>query len=256
MRPRAWRVALALAMALGSAAASAATVHPSGASVPENLLRIELRFEAPLQAPLALSQVRLLDADGIEIESAFLDLTLPSADGRRVTLLLHPARVKTGVGANVALGRALHAGFSVTLVVDGAAEGSRPGERVRKTWQVTPFDAGSPDPDRWRFTPPAPGSRAPLALQLDRALNASAEAMIAVRGPDGERVPGRARLEAGETRWRFTPARPWRAGRHAIVTHPDLETPAGNRPCAPFEALHAQQGRCGGGTERPFEIGR
>src|SRR5437879_1650774 len=94
------------------------TVYPSGSSIPENLLRIELRFSAPLAGTLAMRLVRLLDAERQEIEGAFLDLPLWSADGSRVAFLLHPGRVKSGVGANVTHGRALHAGSNVTLVVD------------------------------------------------------------------------------------------------------------------------------------------
>ncbi len=233
-------------------AAPAVTVYPSGPSVPENLLRIELRFTEPQQEPIAIDHVHLLDAEGVEIPSAFLDLSLPSADGRRLTLLLHPARVKTGVGANLAFGRALHAGSDVTLQVDGPT----PAQGTRKTWHVMPFDADPPEPGRWTFVIPAKGSRAPLALHFDKALNASADRMIAVRAPDGGPVPGRGVLTTGESIWLFTPAHPWQVGRYAIVTHPDLETPAGNRLCAPFESAEHRQDSCGSGTEQRFDIGR
>lgn len=224
-------------------------VYPSGPSVPENLLRIELRFSAPLQAPLSIDHVKIIHGNGLEIERPFLDSPLPSPDGKRVTILLHPGRVKSGVRANLALGRALHAGSVVTLVVDDPALALP----IRKTWEVTAFDAASPQPAQWAFEPPRRGSRDPLVVHLDAPISSSAEALIAIRGPDGRRVAGTTHLEDGETVWRFVPARPWRAGSHAIVTHPDLEDPAGNRPCAPFEMIGASRVRCGEGTVRPFE---
>ena len=76
-----------------------ATAYPSGASIPENLLRVELRFASPWHSTLDMRRVRLLSDDGQEIESAFLDLPLASADGSGVAVLLHPGRVKSGVGA-------------------------------------------------------------------------------------------------------------------------------------------------------------
>ncbi len=165
-----------------------------------------------------------------------------------MTILLHPGRVKSGVGANLAFGRALHAGSMVTLVVDHPAL-AKPG---RKTWRVTAFDAESPQPTRWTFEPPRRGSRSPIVIHLDAPISSSAEALIAIRGPDGRRLAGTARLEDGETVWRFVPARPWRAGPHAVVTHQDLEDPAGNRPCAPFELIDASRVRCEEGTAKAF----
>lgn len=238
----------AVAASPGFAAGPSVTIYPSGATVPENLLRIELRFSDPLREPLTIAEVRLLDARGREIPSPFLDLPLPTADGRRVTILLHPGRVKSGLQANLTLGRALHAGATVTLVVDHPALA----QPVRKTWQVTPFDAVSPQPERWRFAPPRRGSRSPLVVHLDAPISSTAEVLIAIRGPDGERVAGVARLEQGETVWRFVPTQPWRVGNYALVTHPDLEDPAGNRPCATFETIKASQVRCAQGTVQTF----
>ena len=40
-----------------------------------------------------------------------------------------------------------------------------------------------------------------------------------------------------EKSWRFTPARPWRAGTHRVDVSPDLEDVAGNTPSRPFD-LH------------------
>jgi hypothetical protein len=227
-------------------------IYPSGAAVPENLLRIELRFSTPLRPPLRIDQVKLVDLNGSEIKDAFLDLPLPSPDGKRVTILFHPGRVKSGVGPNLALGRALHVGDTITLVIYHRSL-AKP---IRKTWHVTAFDAKSPEPVHWTFEPPDSGSRFPLVLHLDKPISSSAEALIAIRDPDGDRLAGDARLENDETMWRFVPARPWRAGNYAVVTHPDLEDLAGNRPCGPFEVASASPVREEQGTVQPFEVSK
>lgn len=253
MNRRAGAVLWALcAAACGPAmgAGEAMLAYPSGPAVPENLLRIELRFSPPLQTPLTLDQVRLLGQDGQPIEGAFLDLPLPSADSGTVTLLLHPGRLKSGVGANLQLGRALHAGASVTLVVDAPSRG----KPLRKTWQVVQADVAAPVPASWKLNAVSGGNSLPLVVQLDAAISSTAAALIAVRGPDGKRVEGSAALADAETSWRFVPRRPWKAGRYALMTHPDLEDPAGNRACSPFEAKHGSRAACERGTLTPFTV--
>ena len=234
----------------GPASAQRAAIYPSGPAVPENLLRIELRFDAPLRVPLDVDDVKLLDAQGHEIPDAFLDLGLPSADGQRVTLLMHPGRVKTGVGANERLGRALHPGETVTLVVAHPSLA----HPVAKTWRVDGFDATPPQPPTWRVKLPHAGSREPIIVWLGDPISSTAEALIAVRDALGHRVPGRARLEGGETVWRFTPRQSWDVGDYAVVAHPDLEDPAGNRVCAAFEQVVESQVACDAQAELPFSV--
>jgi hypothetical protein len=248
-----WRAAVAITFATASTVAmaeGAVTIYPSGASVPENLLRIEVRLSAPLRAPLDLSRVRLLDEQGREIPEPFLDLALTSANGRRMTLLLHPGRVKTGLGANLALGRALQAGNAVTLVIDDPALG----RDLRKSWQVIAAETEGPAPSRWVMNQPVAGTRAPLVVRLQAPISAASDDLIAVRQPGGRRASGRIRLSEGETVWTFKPVERWRTGTYALVTHPDLETPSGNRTCARFEQVGASRAECGSGAMVPFDV--
>ncbi len=234
--------ALSAALCCGTASAGAprTLVTPSGDSVPENLLRIELRLARPLAHPLAMDRVRLLDGRGALVEGAFLDLPLPGDGGRTIALLLHPGRVKTGVGANLALGRALHAGEDVTLVVDDPQLGAP----LRKRWHVEPAQGRALLAGAWQVAAPRAGSREPLSVTFRSPLTASGAGLVGVRGIGGDRLAGRATLQAGETVWRFVPARPWRAGEYAIVVHPRLEDVAGNRPCAAFEAVALSDVEC------------
>lgn len=236
------RAALALAQTIAATghAATAASVTPSGDTVPENLLRIELHLERPLPGPLAMGHVKLLDGDGHDIPGAFLDLPLPGDDGRTIALLLHPGRVKSGIGANLALGRALRAGETVTLVVDDPQLGTP----LRKRWHVdTPARQALVGPDMAIDVPRA-GTRAALQVRFDTPLTASSVRLLAVRAPDGERVAGSSAFREGETTWRFVPAQPWRAGAHVLMLHPRLEDVAGNRSCAPFEATKLADVEC------------
>jgi hypothetical protein len=235
--------ALTLLAAVAAAGLAPATVevHPAGPAVPENLLRIELRFARPQRLPFAVERLKLLDAAGSPLDNALLDLALPSSDGRRIGVLMDPGRVKRGAGPNRAAGRALHAGETVRLVVDAGDEGGPP---VVKTWTVTEAVSHRLRAEAWRWRAPRAGSREPLVVDLREPVSASGELLVAVVDAAGRRVAGRAALSDGDAVWSFRPTRPWRDEAHRIVVHPELEDPAGNRSCAAFEQVRASEARC------------
>lgn len=239
-----------LAAPLPPAAAAAALITPSGAAVPENLLRIVLHLDAPLSAPLDMRHVVLLDGAGAVIPDAFLDLPLAGRDGREVTLLLHPGRIKTGVGPNLALGPALRAGQSVVLRIDDPQLG-RP---VERRWQVQPALRRPIAPQTWTLRAVRRGGRAPLLVSFPQALDSDAAPLLALQGPDGRRLAGTATLAAGERAWRFVPARPWRAGSYVLRVHPQLEDPQGNRLCSAFEQADQSAQQCDEEGRREFMI--
>ncbi|MYM66493.1 hypothetical protein GTP45_06535 [Pseudoduganella sp. FT55W] len=248
-----WRANAGVAAALlvlPLAAASATLVTPSGPAVPENLLRIVVHLDAPLSAPLDMQHVQLLDGAGVPIKDAFLDLPLAGRDGKSLTLLLHPGRIKTGVGPNVALGPALHAGQSVMLRIDDP----QLGRGVEKRWQVLPPLRQPITPQQWTLAALKRGSREPMRVMLPAALDGDAAPLLALQGPDGRRVEGVARLAPGESEWRFAPARAWRAGKYVLRVHSQLEDPQGNRLCAAFEQAQQSAQQCDDEGRREFII--
>ena len=223
---------------------------PSGPDVPENLLRIELHLDTPLAAPLDLRRVTLSDGDGTPIAGAFLDLPLADAYGLGVALLLHPGRIKTGVGANLALGPALRPGRTVVLRIDDPQLGGV----VEKRWRVGPPLRQRIDPQSWTVHAVKRGSRQPLRVGLPSAVDGDAVALLALQGPDGRRLAGAAQLLDGEREWRFTPARAWRPGTHLLRVHPRLEDPQGNRLCSAFEQAGQSAQPCDDEGRREFII--
>ncbi|KQW89984.1 hypothetical protein ASC94_19730 [Massilia sp. Root418] len=223
-------LALAFAVAPGTGLAGA-RVTPSGPAVAENLLRIELHLDRPLAAPLDMQHVVLFDGAGAPVRDAFLDLPLSDRSGRTITLLLHPGRIKSGVGPNVALGPALRSGQSVTLRIDDPQLG-RP---LAQRWLVTAPLRQRIDPGQWQVLAVRRGGRQPLRVIAPAALDGAAARQIAIQGPDGRRLPGTATFADGEREWRFTPTRRWRPGAYLLRIHPRLEDPQGNRLCSAFE---------------------
>ena len=240
-----WRwIALAAWAGLPLAASASVEIHPAGTTVPENLLRLELRFDQPQRLPFDLERLKLLDGDGVEIRHALLDLALPDADGRRITVLLDPGRVKTGVGPNLQAGRALTPGATISLSVVDAADTAP----VIKTWRVVDALSRPLQPEHWRLSAPRRGTRDALSVDLRVPISSVGERLIAVLDGRGRPVAGVVTLGDGDATWRFRPSRPWATGRHRLVTHPDLEDPAGNRRCAAFEDPIRSASPCEGAT--------
>jgi hypothetical protein len=90
--------------------------------------------------------------------------------------------------------------------------------------------------EEWKVLPPPMRSHEPLELTFPRPLDwAQLWHGIAVVSPTGRPMSGRIDVDLGETRWRFTPEGPWRAGTHSICVAQGLEDICGNTPYRPFD---------------------
>jgi hypothetical protein len=222
--------AAALALVLGGAGAAAPAprvvlVQPSAGEVPANLLRISIAFAAPVEGPV-LPRLALLHADGRLIQEPFLQQELWSPSGKILTVMMHPGRVKTGLHAREDMGPILAAGDHVVLALDG---------RPIRRWIVGPVDGDGPLPSAWKLSPVGAGSKQALVVALDGPIDGRDADYLAVADSRNRRVDGRARLQAGESVWTFTPSAAWRAGQYKLVARATLEDPAGNRLGGHFE---------------------
>jgi hypothetical protein len=156
-----------------------------------------------------------------------------------LTLLFHPGRIKKGLKPREELGPILEAGKKYTLVIDrqwSDADGNGLKESLRKQFRAVAAEEQSPDPKSWKIQPPPAGSREPLQVRFAKPLDhALLERMIWVTGPQGRKLPGTVTVAEHETRWQFTPQRPWQAGPHHVVVDTRLEDSAGNSVRRPFE---------------------
>jgi hypothetical protein len=230
MHLRRWAEAAALAVALGCSQAEPSAprvvlVQPSGPQIPANLLRISIRFATQVEGPL-LPRITLLRVAGSKIQEPFLEQELWSPDGKILTILLHPGRVKSGLNARAEMGPILSVGDEVSLALD---------RLPIKRWSVGPTDDAGPITSTWKVSAVRAGSLQPLVVVLDGPIDGRDVGYLAIADAAGSRVAGRAQLTVGESTWRFTPGTPWRAGVYKLVVRGTLEDPAGNRLGCRFE---------------------
>ena len=216
-------------------------VFPSAEVVPENQLRLYIHFSAPMGLKGGLDYVRLLDDQGREVIDPFLPLEAEfwNDDRTRYTVFFDPGRQKRGILPNQQMGRSLEPGRRYTLVVAREwrdAQGLPLKQEFRREFRVRAADEKPIDPREWRVVPPSGGGRQPLVVTfpepLDRGL--LLRALGVAEGTQGF-VAGEVTIDAGETRWSFTPREAWRAGTYQLVAMAMLEDTAGNRIGRAFE---------------------
>lgn len=222
-------------------ATEVATIYPTASTLPENQLKFYLHFTAPMGRGEAYDHLRLLDETGRDLDLPFLEIgeELWDPSGKRLTLLLDPARVKRGLKPREEQGPVLTAGRSYTLVIDRRwrdATGRPLRAEFHKRFSVGPADEKSPDPRRWQLAPPAAGSRGPLLVRFGETLDqALLERMLWVVDADGQQLPGEMKIGEHEASWSFTPERRWQAGKYQLVADTLLEDLAGNSISRKFE---------------------
>ena len=204
----------------------ATRISPDAAVLPVNTLRFYIYFSPPAEAVFERKHVRLLDDRASEVVEPFLIFSeeLWSADGRRLTLLMEPGRIKRGMGNAPSHYPALVEERTYILEVRTG------GQVFAKTFSVSTGVATPLDETRWRVAEPRAGSRQPLLIQFDRVMDAPiCEEEIAVVNLAYEAVACSVSLQESTSELRVTPAVPWSAAPYRLMFSSRLEDVCGNR---------------------------
>ncbi|MEM6566411.1 MAG: hypothetical protein AAF665_18300 [Pseudomonadota bacterium] len=216
-------------------------IYPTGAVLPDNLLRMYIYFPREMSTHDSLEHIDVLNADGEPVEGVFLSpkYELWSPDHRRLTLLLDPGRVKTGLAAHDRLGRALIPGRDFTLIIMDTlvgADGCALGAQTTHAFSVGASDFDPPDPENWDLALPAAGTKEPLRIDLGSPHDhVSLAHGLRVVDQDGTLVPGALSLENEESVWVFHPGHAWNNAPYRLTVDSLFEDLAGNRPGALFD---------------------
>jgi hypothetical protein len=201
-------------------------IFPQAKVLPANTLRFYIHFPRPGEAHFDRDQLWLLDEYEQVVPDPFLILSqeLWSVDGRRLTVLMEPGRIKRGLGADPSHEPALVVGRTYSLVVTAL------GQTARHTFRVSDPVLEAIDETAWRLVSPAVGSRDPAVVHFDRVMDAVlCEDEIAVLTAAGEVVRTRVSLVPDGTAMQLIPRHPWSAGEHCLVVSERLEDVCGNR---------------------------
>lgn len=217
-------------------------VYPGSDVIPENLLRMYVVFSRPMGQQGGRDHIAFFDDSGREVPDVVvpLDTDLWSAERTRYTVILDPGRVKREILPNREMGRALHTGTGLTLVVkrEWPDEHGLPltGE-FRHRFLIGPPEEHALSTEQWRVAPPAAGSRDPVTVTFAKPLDFGLlQRALSVRRGDSN-IAGRGRVGPAEMWWQFVPESEWQRGPYMLKVDPILEDVAGNRIGRAFEVL-------------------
>jgi len=209
-------------------------IFPSSDVIPENTLRFYIYFSTPMKREVALHHIHLIDENGEEDTHAFMKFKheLWSPDGKRLTLLFDPGRIKRYVATNLESGPALTEGKRYQLIIDANWKTSS-GKKMKQN-HIKYFTAGKafrtlPNPNEWEIFTPKFNSLGELIIHFDRIYDqALLTKFIEVRDQNDNRIKGEMFLEDNEKVWIFRPYQPWNSAIINLVVNAKLEDIAGN----------------------------
>jgi hypothetical protein len=216
-------------------------VFPTRSTLPENQLKFYIHFSAPMSRGEAYRSVRVLDESGKPIALPFLELDQELWDpaGKRLTLLFDPGRIKRGLKPREEDGPILVEGKKYTFVIDRKwqdADGNALKESFRKEFKVAAPENKPIEIADWKLTAPRGDGVAALDVRFPKPLDhALLQRLLWITDARGKRVAGTIQVLDDETRWQFTPERPWQPGKYDLVIDTSLEDLAGNRVGKTFE---------------------
>ncbi|MEL6356921.1 MAG: hypothetical protein AAFQ37_08340, partial [Bacteroidota bacterium] len=170
-------------------------VFPSSDTLPANLLRFYIHFSQPMKTFGNLEHIKLLSETGEEIKNAIFNnvYELWDAEQQQLTIILDPARVKTGLKANEEFGRALTKGNTYQLSIEELEDihHRKLAAPFVKKFYATTADTISPDFENWLIAPPPAQTKLSLNVHfLDIADHFSAQQRIRLTDEQNQPIAG------------------------------------------------------------------
>ena len=217
------------------AKATLKAIYPTKDSLPENLLKIYLQFDQPMQAVgNALDYITVIDQNTDEEVEVFLELEseLWNKQHDRLTLWLDPGRIKTDLIPNREKGLPLLKTHHYTLSISKAwktAKAISLAEDYTKEFVVVARDNSKPNPENWQISTPTADLKVPLEIDFKEPLDAFlALETISVLNEQDEFIDGSFELGQHENSILFSPVNNWKKGSYKILIDQKLEDLAGN----------------------------
>lgn len=208
-------------------------IYPLTDSIPENLLRFYIYFNAPMQQGNFPEHIHLYNEQGEDLRNAFFDnqRELWNNNYTRITVLLDPGRVKTGLAANIKMGRVFTAGQQYRLVIDKGWKDIDGNELensyVKKIISVNAYDQ-PPDTSNWIVDFPRHPSDTLCIYFGGKTDHVSVQQFIAVADNNKKTVRGKMYLNKDEVSAVFVPEHPWLKGNYTLLVNGRLEDITGN----------------------------
>lgn len=209
-------------------------IYPLLDTLPENLLKLYVRFSKPMRSGESLQFIHLLDKNQDTLRNVFLNLQpeLWDTTGTVLTLWLDPGRIKRGLTLNRTLGNPLKMNETYHLVISSTWKGQSGlnlAQTYRKTFVAGKRDEQAPDLKQWQLQLPKVGTTASLEIKtretLDHYLLSES---IGIVDQNNSPVKGEIRLGKKDQQLLFVPTKPWKAQRYRLQIDARLEDLAGN----------------------------
>lgn len=223
-------------------------IYPSASKLPENLLRFYIEFNQPMQENNYLQYISLVDQTGKELKGVFLPSRFEywNKERTKLTVILDPGRVKTGLLAHKQLGgRAIRSGQHYTLKIKGkwlALSGSILSETYSKTFEVIDEDMRKINLNCWGIALPKVNSKNEIKIYFERSLDhINALSLIRVTDQFNNPIQGKYCLSGQERVLSFTPSQKWMSGQYRVLVNTKLEDVCGNNLIHGFDVYQASK---------------
>jgi len=225
-------------------------VYPTTSLIPENILRFYVYFSEPIKDGSTIKSIHIFNEDNLEVNlydtdssatGIFLETLeeLWSPDYQRITLILDPGRVKTGLDANLDLGRSFESGKKYTMEIDTEIEalsGEKLVKKFRKEFEVVSEDRVPPNGDDWKIVIPKENTFDPLRIEFNDILDhAQMISFIRVYDSSNSSLVGEVKFKNNESIWEFYSNSKWEKGNYSIKIDVRLEDLAGNNIQGKFD---------------------
>lgn len=219
------------------AAPKVVSVFPNDTLLPSNVLRFYIDFSQPMTQHRAYDYIHMLNQKGDTVSHLFYPADPPLWDpsGKKLTVLLDPGRIKTGLQPNLEWGLGLQSNHQYHLVISGIKDyrGNKLAETFSFSFTTTDADHSSPNYRQWHVEVPAAASTEPLVINFDEAINIA-------------QLPDQIRIVKDGVDWPITlktfalrvalqSKAPWTSGDYELMVFNTLEDRAGNSLRKPFE---------------------
>jgi len=217
------------------------SIYPNQDTLPENLLKIYLKFSLSMKEGISQEHIALMDANQDTVPSVFLNLQpeLWNEDQTILTIWLDPGRIKRDLIPNLEMGAPLEQSQSYELLVSSNWEAKNENaldQDYSKRFWVTHRDSISPNPNTWIIESPTSNTFEPLTITFNEPLDYSLlNEVFSIKEENDSLIPGEFELGNHEKSIRFVPNISWKPGKYRIQIESRLEDLAGNNLNRLFE---------------------